>query len=211
MKFNFAFCAFICFLFVKTNAYSQNDYQVAFSGHYVSFGSGDFLGYGTSFSIQKELVKKPRLGLAGLKVGGEFIVDRGNRGMQSVYKDFTVSDYVFIDETMSNIWIKASYYPFHKYIPGFNVSVGPTFGYKSEIYGKKFQFTPITGTDLYRKEILEFAREKVFNYGYRISFGYDFLFKDQKLLLGLRTDFYNNNLGNINSNLGIKLGYNFAK
>lgn len=211
MKFNFVFCVVLCFLFAKENTYSQNNYQVAFSGHYVSFGTWDILGFGISSSIQKELVKTPKLGLGGLKLGSELIIDLGSIGTQSIYKTPTFSDAKFATVSMSNIWVKASYYPFHKYISGFNIAIGPTFGYKSEIYGKKFQFTSITGTDLFRKEILEFIHEKGFNYGYRISIGYDFHFNNKNLLLGLRTDFYNNNLGDINSTLGIKLGYNFTK
>ena len=197
-------------MFLKTKTYSQNNYQVAFSGHYVSFGTWDILGFGVSSSIQKELVKTPKLGLGGFKLGSEIIIDLGATGTQSIYKNPTFSDAKFAIVSMSNIWVKASYYPFHKYISGLNISIGPTLGYKSEIYGKTFQFTSITGTDLFKKEILEFTNEKGFNYGYRIAIGYDFLFINKRLLLGLRTDFYNNNLGDINSTLGVNLGYNFT-
>jgi len=202
---------FILSIITYHNAFSQNKYQVAFSGHYVSFGTWDILGYGLSSSFQKDIVKKPKFGFAGFKIGGEILVDLGSNGTQSYYQSPTFSDAKFAVVSMSNIWIKASYYPFNKYISGFNISLGPTFGYKSEVYGKNFIFTPVAGTELYKKEITEFAHEKSFNYGYRISLGYDFEFFNKKYVIGMRTDFYNNNLGDVNSLLGIKLGYNFSK
>lgn len=209
---NKRYLVLLVFIITSTiNSFSQNKYQVAFSGHYVSFGTWDILGYGLSSSIQKDIVKKPKFGFAGFKIGGEILVDLGSIGTQSYYKSPTFSDAEFAVVSMSNIWIKASYYPFNKYISGFNISLGPTFGYKSELYGKNFIFTPVAGTDLYKKEITEFVHEKGFNYGYRISLGYDFLFNQNKLLIGLRADFFNNNLGDINSTLGLKFGYNFAK
>jgi len=202
---------FLLFLFIHKNGVSQNNYQIATSGHYVSFGSGDFLGYGISFLGQKEFIKNKRLGIGGLKIGGEVSIDLGNKGTLTESNESTELFRSFYSVSMTNLWLKASYYPFHKVIPGFHISLGPTIGYSSLIFSDKYSvgYDPLKGK--YTKQILSLYHEKGFTYGYRLSVGYDFELIDKKFLIGLRTDFYNNNLGDINSTLGLKFGYNFTK
>lgn len=198
-------------LFTNIDTFSQNKYQVAISAHYVSFGSGDLIGMGVSPSFQVETIKNPKSGLAGLKIGAEVNIDIGNKGAIVTGISPAELSQNYSNILMNNMWLKASYYPFNKYLTGFYVALGPTIGYKSQIWGSKYEIIEHPRTGIMQKKIIDLQHEKGFNYGYRISLGYDFLLNQNKLLIGLRADFFNNNLGDINSTLGLKFGYNFAK
>ena len=100
-----------------------------------------------------------------------------------------------------------NYYPFNKFVKGFNVDVGPTLGYQSKTTeaGHTTYFDSV-GTPYLRRTILEY--NNTWFTGYRISLNYDFNFI-KGFLFGLRSDFSNYNNGDINILLGVKAGYRF--
>jgi hypothetical protein len=130
--------SFLIFLFalVSYSSYSQTanskNLYLKFSGGRVAFGTGDFLGYSFALDMSKNVIKKSNWGLSRLLIGGEFIVENGVKN--PVVQNPTFEEFIaktFRHTSNAIIWTKASYYPFKKVIKGFNIQLGPTFGYSN--------------------------------------------------------------------------------
>ena len=185
---------------------SQN---IQVSGFYVSFGTGDILGYGTGVSVNKNLIKKPKLGLSQLLAGGELIFENGvdePKIYNTTQNEIAYTERFFNHVTGTTLWGKLSYHPFHKILPGFHIAVGPSIGYwkrSGEKYAALGTRTKDGIDQLVRMSILGF--DNGFVVGYRISAGLNFDIK--RMYIGGRVDFSNNQKSEINSILGLTLGY----
>lgn len=195
------------FILGSINCLGQNIEQrnvVKFSGAYVTFGTWDILGYGVAASFQRSLVKRPRLGLGDLQIGGELFVETGSKGTQMTGDTYSEVYQNYATNTTTSLWIKTSYYPIHKLIKGFNIALGPTIGYKNEVSGSSLNIKYNIITQKWRKEILDFKHVNSTYLGYRLSFGYDVGIKNK--IIGLRMDFNSNTFGDVNLFAGMSLG-----
>ena len=173
------------------------------SGGQVSFGSGDFLGYSFSFEVSKNVLKKPLMGINKLLIGGEFIFENGIKN--PVIQNPTVVEFfnkTFYHTSSTILWTKASYYPFKKFVQGFNIQIGPTIGYSYRSReNQASRIVDALGNSI-RQSTLTF--DNGFVIGYRISTGFEFnVYKN--ILTGFRLDFANNNKAEINTLAGLKL------
>ncbi|OJV54255.1 MAG: hypothetical protein BGO31_12960 [Bacteroidetes bacterium 43-16] len=180
---------------------------VKISGGYVTFGTWDMLGYGISTSYQRSLVKKPRLGLGDFQFGGELFMETGATGQQLVGSSRGDVDKTYATNTTTSLWVKGSYYPFHKIVPGFYIAVGPTVGYKRQIHSSQLNIVHNPSAQIYRKEILNLEEESAMYLGYRLSFGYDISIRN--FIIGVKGDFNNNTFGNVNLYVGGLVGVKF--
>ncbi len=188
--------------FSQTN--TRKDDYLKFSGGRVSYGSGDFLGYGFSFDAGKNIIKTSSFALDKLLIGGEFIFENGVKN--PVIENPTLDEFLsktFYHVSSTILWPKASYYPFKKIVKGFNIQLGPTIGYSyrsTEIQARRTVNALGQST---RTSTLSFNNGVI--YGYRISTGLEF-FINKKIITGLRLDFSNNNEAEINTFAGLKIG-----
>jgi hypothetical protein len=183
---------------------SKNTY-LKFSGGRVSFGTGDFLGYSFAFDVSKNVVKKSNWGLDKLLIGGEFIFENGVKN--PVIQNPTFDEFIsktFRHTSNAIVWTKASYYPFKKIVKGFNIQVGPTFGYSYRSTESQARRVVDALGNSVRQSILSF--DNGFIVGYRISTGVEFDIT-KKLQAGFRLDFSNNNQAEINTLAGLKIGF----
>jgi hypothetical protein len=183
---------------------SQN---VELSGLYISFGSGDILGYGVGAGMTKDLGKKPRLGLGQLLVGGEMLFETGTKEPKienTTANDIAYNEPFFRHVSGNTLWAKAVYHPFHKFLKGFYVGVGPTIGYWKRSREKSAGIRSNEGEPSVRLSVLDF--DNGVTIGYRLSGGIDFRVL-RKMYIGGRMDFSNNQKAEINSTLGLRLGY----
>jgi len=196
----------LTFLFIvsfsQTNV--KKEYYFKLSGGRVAFGSGDFLGYSFLIDASKNVIKKPSFALNKLLLGGELIFENGTKN--PVVQNPTIDEFfskTFQDVSSTILWTKISYYPFKKIISGFNIQVGPTFGYSYRSREREARRTVDLLGQSTRLSTLSFNNG--FMYGYRISTGMEFSIS-KKLLTGFRLDFSNNNEAEINTLAGLKLG-----
>ena len=172
----------------------------------VVFGTGDFFGNSIMLDFSKNVVNKPRWGLSKLCLGGEIIFENGVKN--PVIQNPTLEEFwrtTFYHRSSTILWAKASYYPFKKYIGGFNIQLGPTFGYTNRSREERATRVEYGGGYTVRQSTLLFNNS--FNFGYRISTGFD-INLSRSLLMGFRVDFSNNSLGEINTLIGGKVGVN---
>lgn len=183
--------------------------NIQVSGFYISFGTGDILGYGTGVSMSKNLIKTPRLGLGQLSAGGELIFENGvdePKIYNTSQSEISYTERFFNHVTGTTLWGKLSYHPFHKILPGLHIALGPTLGYwkrSGEKYASLGTVTKDGANQPVRVSILGFDNGAVI--GYRISGGLNFNIK--RMYIGGRVDFSNNTKSEINSILGLTLGY----
>ena len=198
------FFALLSFQSFSQTANSKNTY-LKLSGGRVSFGTGDFLGYSFAFDASKNVIKKSNWGLAKLLLGGEFIFENGVKN--PVIQNPTFEEFIgktFQHTSNAIVWTKASYYPLKKIVKGFNIQVGPTFGYSYRSTESQARRVVNASGNSVRQSILLF--DNGFIVGYRISTGIEFDIT-KKFLAGFRLDFSNNNQAEINTLAGLKVGY----
>jgi hypothetical protein len=184
---------------------SKSDTYIKLSGGRVVYGTGDVIGSSLAFDISTNILKSSRPGLSQLLLGGELIFENGSRttkvenpSTNEFFNDWFQHNSDFV------LWGKASYYPFRQVLKGFNIQIGPTFGYSyvsSE--ARASRQVDITG---YATRISTLRFDNRFTFGYRISTGLEFNLSP-RFLAGFRLDFSNNTAEDINTLAGIKLGY----
>ena len=182
---------------------TKNTY-LKLSGGRVSFGTGDFLGYSLAFDISRNVINKSRWGLDKLLLGGEFIFENGVKN--PIIQNPTFEEFIsktFRHTSNAIFWTKASYYPFKKIVKGFNIQVGPTFGYSYRSTESQARRIVDASGNSVRQSILLF--DNGFIVGYRISTGIEFDIT-RKFQAGIRLDFSNNNEAEINTLAGLKIG-----
>lgn len=196
---------FFNLLFLASSAQEKlnKDTYATLSGGRVTFGTGDVFGYSFAVEASKNMIKKSKPGLDKLLLGGELIFESGTK---NPVIDNPTSEQFFeksFRHTANTIfWPKISYYPFAKAIPGFNIQLGPTIGYSQRSSEQRAQRVGNVG-EFTRISTLQFDND--FVYGYRISTGIDIPISN-KYSTGFRVDWSNNNDGDINTLLGLKLG-----
>ncbi len=140
-------------------------------------------------------------------IGGEVFFENGIKNPK--IEDITSADLIyktFHHVSNSLLYVKLSYYPFNRFLKGFNIAVGPTAGYTMQSYEKYAERYEASPGYFVRKSILNYKNE--FIIGYRVSLGLDFNL-DRNWIIGGRADFSSYNNGDINTMLGLKLGYCF--
>lgn len=170
----------------------------------LSFGTGDFMGYSILIDGAVDLIQKPKFGINKLLIGPEIIFENG---VKNPTINSNIIDYNTFNQVSSSIiWGKVGYYPFTKSFEGLNINIGPTLGYSYRSKEGRISFTRNSLGEITRSSILIF--NNTFNFGYRISIGYDFNI-EKKIIVGARLDFSNNNIGEINTLAGCKFGVKF--
>jgi hypothetical protein len=112
----------------------------------------------------------------------------------------------YYHESNTGIVAKCSYYPFNRGLKGFHLAVGPLLVYSIRTFEKRaelFRYAP----DLSIR-MSELTSDNKLLAGYRITVGYDFYFKN-RYLIDARADALQYHERDLNSLLGIKLGYKF--
>lgn len=198
----------LLFTFFSLSVFGQSSQSsetiLRLSGGRVSFGTGDFLGYGLGLDLSKNVIAKAKPGLNKLMLGAELLFENGVKN--PVVQNPTIGEFFstsFQHVSTSQLWIKGSYYPFGKIVRGFNIQVGPTFGYSyRSSESRATRVVDVFGNSV-RESTLKF--DNGFTIGYRISTGLQFDLS-RKLQAGFRLDFSNNNEGEINTLAGLSLG-----
>lgn len=198
----------IILMSIATGAFSQSDigkkFYLKLSCGQVSFGTGDFLGYSFGVEASKDVLKKTSFALGKLLIGGELIFENGvkNPVLQNPSADqFFSKTFNHVSNTV--LWTKISYYPLRKFLSGFNIQLGPAIAYSYRSTEQSARRTVDASGQATRISTLYFNND--FSYGYRISTGIEFNI-GKKYLTGFRLDFSNNNIGEINTLVGIKAG-----
>lgn len=198
----------LLFTFFSLPVFSQSSQSTGtilrLSGGSVSFGTGDFLGYGLGIDLSKNVITKAKPGLNKLMLGAELLFENGVKN--PVVQNPTIGEFFstsFQHVSTSQLWIKGSYYPFGKIVKGFNIQVGPTLGYSyRSTESRATRVVDVFGNAV-RESTLKF--DNGFFVGYRISTGMQFDL-NRKLQAGFRLDFSNNNEGEINTLAGLSVG-----
>ncbi|MBL7737853.1 MAG: hypothetical protein JNK14_01455 [Chitinophagaceae bacterium] len=190
---------------------SQNEKNglnsIALSGGRISFGTGDFFGYGINLEYSKQL--NPGKSFSKhFSLGAEISFENGDKQPKVINpsaQDFFAKTYY--NTTNIVITPKITYHPFNKtFAKGLIITAGISAGYTNQ--NREFQasyyFDPTTQTSV-RRSLLEYINEVIG--GYRISAGYECQFK--RILAGVRLDFHNYTNGDANTLVALKTGYRF--
>lgn len=189
--------------------YSQSNlrpYYLKLSGGRVLFGTGDILGPAIGIEGAKSLLKQPKRGVNRLLAGAEIFFETGVRNVVAINP--TVEEFLRSFDHTSNLLLypKLTYYPFGGIVKGFNVSVGPSFGYSFQSKESGWSGRPTPSGDYIRQSML--TDTDAWLIGYRISTGYEIGFS-KNLLTGIRADFSSHSNGDINTLLALKAGVRF--
>ncbi|HOZ85125.1 MAG TPA: hypothetical protein PK191_06525 [Niabella sp.] len=201
----FVFVIINLLLLLSIRSFSQN---VQVSGLFISYGTGDFFGYGIGTSFNKNVINRPRMGLSKLNLGGELFFENGTsepKIVNTTEEDVLFREPFFYHVSGSTLWFNAAYYPLNKIIPGIHIALGPTLAYWRRSQERAAGVVINKNTSIpYRESILLF--DNGVTIGYRISAGIDFKIS-KKIFTGARIDFSSNKKAEINSSLGLSLGY----
>jgi hypothetical protein len=183
------------------------DKYLKLSAGKVFFGTGDIPGFFIAIEASKNIIKKPQAFLNRLVIGGEFSFENGVNN--PVIENPTQEEFlqkIFDHNSTSVLTAKLSYYPFGSFLRGFNIAIGPSFGYLFHSFEKRAELVSYSPTEFRRMSELGFDNRFIFGYLVSAGFEYD-IFK--KFLLGFRLDFSSYNNGDINTMIGGKFGYRF--
>ncbi len=176
---------------------------LSITGGRVAFGTGDILGLGIGVTYGRELNNNKNK-LSKLIFETEVIFENGS--ITPKIENITIQDFNkpgFRHSTNVILNPKITWHPAtNKYLNGLYLSLGPTLGYTWQSREKKatMQFDGIQSN---RVILLDYKNK--FIGGYRINLGYDIELV-KKYFFGVRVDFSNNNLADINTFAAIKFG-----
>jgi len=197
-----AFCCLFTVEKVRAQDSLTRGTWLSLSGGQAAFGSGDVVGYSISIGAATQVNKESRFALNRLLLGGEMFFENG----VNLLSTGNVSGQTWIFGSFRHnsntvLWGKILYYPFQRILPGLHVGLGPTAGYS---------LRSLEGSSRISRNVLnepekfsEIVNENGFTIGYRISTGLDFNVS-HRFVLGIRVDFSNNNLAEINTFVGVK-------
>jgi len=177
----------------------------------ISVSGGPFIvgkdyGIWLSTSFEKKIISKKKF-IAKLATQAELYFENSTDKI-TVYNptpEQFISDR-FYHESNSGLTIKLEYYPFNKIIKGFHIGAGPLLVYSLRTYEIRAQLIQYSPTLSIR--MTEMASDKELLAGYRITAGYDIYFS-KHCLAGIRADFLQYHGRDLNSLLGLKVGYRF--
>jgi hypothetical protein len=194
---------------VAQQSQNSKDWYLKVSGGSVSFGTGVFANtYGIGIDVSKNIIKKPKLGIGKLLVGGELLFEQGVNSpkMGRLSEEEGSPFFSFYHVSSSTLWPKVSYHPFRKGFSGFALQVGPTIGYTFYSAEESSSLISSPGGGYFRQSAISY--DHGIRVGYRLSTAYEFTIC-KTWLAGLRVDFSNTQKGEINTLLGIKGGVRF--
>lgn len=177
----------------------------------ISVSGGPFIvgkdyGIWLSTSFEKKIISKKKF-IAKLATQAELYFENSTDKI-TVYNptpEQFISDR-FYHESNSGLTIKLNYYPFNKIIKGFHIGAGPLLVYSLRTYEIRAQLIQYSPTLSIR--MTEMTSDKKLLAGYRITAGYDIYFS-KHWLAGIRADFLQYHGRDLNSLLGLKVGYRF--
>ena len=177
----------------------------------ISVSGGPFIvgkdyGIWLSTSFEKKIISKKKF-IAKLATQAELYFENSTDKI-TVYNptpEQFISDR-FYHESNSGLTIKLNYYPFNKIIKGFHIGAGPLLVYSLRTYEIRAQLIQYSPTLSIR--MTEMTSDKELLAGYRITAGYDIYFS-KHCLAGIRADFLQYHGRDLNSLLGLKVGYRF--
>jgi hypothetical protein len=177
----------------------------------ISVSGGPFIvgkdyGIWLSTSFEKKIISKKKF-IAKLATQAELYFENSTDNI-TVYNptpEQFISDR-FYHESNSGLTIKLNYYPFNKIIKGFHIGAGPLLVYSLRTYEIRAQLIQYSPTLSIR--MTEMTSDKELLAGYRITAGYDIYFS-KHCLAGIRADFLQYHGRDLNSLLGLKVGYRF--
>jgi len=177
----------------------------------ISVSGGPFIvgkdyGIWLSTSFEKKIISKKKF-IAKLATQAELYFENSTDNI-TVYNptpEQFISDR-FYHESNSGLTIKLNYYPFNKIIKGFHIGAGPLLVYSLRTYEIRAQLIQYSPTLSIR--MTEMTSDKELLAGYRITAGYD-IYYSKHCLAGIRADFLQYHGRDLNSLLGLKVGYRF--
>lgn len=188
--------------------------QKSTSGFSLSVSGGNFIvgheyikGIWTSIDASKTIYSKQKNLLNKITLGGELYFENG-ADKATIYNP-TPEQFIqerYYHESNTGLSAKLSYYPFKDFFEGFHIAVGPLIVYSIRTYEKRAQLIQYSPTLFIRMSELE-SDSKLLG-GYRLTAGYDIYFT-LHWLGGIRADFLQYQGRDLNSLLGVKVGYQF--
>lgn len=150
---------------------AQNKY-VKLSAGYSMFDIGDIPGFSVKIAFEKNIIRHPAKFISKFFIGPELSFENGVKTpkiQNPAFSEFRSKTFSHITNTV--VSIKASYYPFRKIVPGFNLNIAPTIGYRTLSTEAQASLVPLGNGENVRQSILTFDNGII--YGYLISSGYD--------------------------------------
>jgi len=177
----------------------------------ISVSGGPFIvgkdyGIWLATSVEKKIISKKKF-ISKLATHAELYFENSTDKI-TVYNptpEQFISDR-FYHESNSGLVLKLNYYPFNKIVKGFHVGAGPLIVYSLRTYEIRAQMIQYSPTLSIRMS--EMTSDKKLLAGYRITAGYDIYFS-KHCLAGIRADFLQYHGRDLNSLLGLKVGYRF--
>lgn len=197
-------CVFI-FIFLSFLSNAQSQCYLKISGGSMSFSYPlDIGGYGIYPEYSVVPGKHNSSYWRHFQLSGEFAFEKGSR--EYIVMILPETDYKRAVYHISDVSVHArlSYYPIGAtFLKGLYVAIGPTAGYY--FYSREIKETnlPVSG-GLVLSRLQTNPANNAF-IGYKISVGYEFYFK--RFLLGARLDWGNDQIGNIKTMYGAKIGW----
>lgn len=198
------------FVLVIICAYSQKSnsgFSLSVSGGNFIVGHGYITGFWTSIDGSKTISSGQKKLLNKITLGGELYFENG--ADKATIHNPTPEQFIqdrYYHESNTGFTVKLTYYPFKSFLKGFYVAAGPLIVYSIRTYEKRAQLIQYSPTLSIRMSELD-SDNKLLG-GYRLTTGYDINFGTH-WLAGVRGDFLKYQRRDLNSILGIKVGYRF--
>jgi len=185
---------------------SPESFKASLSGG--PFGIGhDTKGIWVATGFEKKLSSSTKKFSRKLFAGGELYFENDTDSVTVVNP--TAQQFMhegFNHESNTGLVAKLIFYPFGGFMRGFHVAAGPLIVYSLRTYEKRAQLIQYSPTLSIRMS--EMTSDKKLLAGYRITAGYDIYFSNH-CLAGVRADFLQYHDRDLNSLLGLKVGYRF--
>lgn len=178
----------------------------------ISISGGPFIvghdyGIWLGTSVEKKLSGHANKFLNKLTAEGELYFENATDNV-TVYNP-TPQQFIsdrFYHESNSGLVAKINFYPFNRIIKGLHIGVGPLIVYSLRTYETRAELIQYSPTLSIRMS--QMTSDKKLLAGYRITAGYDIYFS-KRCFAGIRADFLQYHNRDLNSLLGLKVGYSF--
>ncbi len=201
-----------CFaVLISNKTFAQSDNKknnyVKFAAGRVSFGTGDFFGYGVNIEYSKRI--KGKAFLKHFLIGAELSFEDGNQQPKVINPTLQEFFSAWYYSTTNIVFTpKITYYPFNRtFAKGINITGGLSVGYTNQSSESQATYIYDSNTQMsVRRSYLDYINQVIF--GYRITAGYEF-FITKHILIGGRLDFDSYSNGDINTLIAAKCGFSF--
>ena len=190
--------------FISLSTLAQDKY-VSLSPGYILFGSGDVQGYSIRMAYAKNILKNAK---TKLFIGPELSFENGvqNPKIQNPSAEDFMFGPGFYHITNTILSGKASYFPFHRLIPGLYVSGGISMGYSTQSMESQADLLTLANGNRVRRSYLQFDNGII--YGYRIGSGYEVKLA-KNYSAGILIELHNYNNNDFNSFWGGNISWHF--